>query len=632
MTATLGVPSADLYVRSWMAADDDSGEARESDEQRDGEVVDADQLDDSPLPSMDLPLPKRRLWPLWLVLAAVLGGGGLLLWRELTSPLPLRVLVAIDIEGQWWEGSKPAAQVADELGALLDSMGFEPVRAGDPETAEVLEQSGSAEEAAHALRAAFIISGSITPEAVDLPIEGGFVEIHMDAPIRVTHLGDEAPLVEREIHTFSGAKTRDRAMGFAAESAARHAFDIALPVILAHSSVAELVEGKDPSVVDRLAPAKNFAAGRKGEIDGAAVAYAELDKRRLDKERAPVKPTFLSPPSAEDRLVAVGPDGWLVTTARVDPFYSARDMRLLRSEHLETVEWRGADGSKPPLWRGYNVFTYPSAGRAGAPVAVVEDLYGWARGLVLLRSGAAPKRVAVYTDRRVSEPKVAPGGGAIALSERRCVGCPVEIVVVDAEEGRELLRIDSSKGDRIGSYGWLDDEQLMVVFTPLSSWTEEATDEADTAEHGLWAIDVRTSKRRALLLVEGPAALVDPTASDDGQLAAVSHANGDAIATIEVASKALHAYPVGGRPSALSISPDGRRIAFELRLGGDLPEIAVLDRATGKVSRLTDNADSDRLPRFSADGKNVLFEARNTDPVFDGNRPVVRIASLPAPP
>ena len=70
----------------------------------------------------------------------------------LTEPLPLRVLIAVDVDGYWWEGSKPAAEVADALAAQLADMGFDPVRAGDPDTTQVLEDAPDPVAAARKLR------------------------------------------------------------------------------------------------------------------------------------------------------------------------------------------------------------------------------------------------------------------------------------------------------------------------------------------------------------------------------------------------------------------------------------------------------------------------------------------------
>src|SRR5690606_8666112 len=93
-------------------------------------------------------------------------------WRAFTAPFPTRVLVAIDMNGTWWEGSEAGAEVADRLAGYLEELGLSPVKAGDPEVEEILENAASPEEAAAKLRAAWIITGRIEPAIVKLPLPG----------------------------------------------------------------------------------------------------------------------------------------------------------------------------------------------------------------------------------------------------------------------------------------------------------------------------------------------------------------------------------------------------------------------------------------------------------------------------
>jgi len=72
--------------------------------------VPRDATEAAPPPSEDLlRLPKRSVWPVVVFFAVVFLGIGGLIYREVTAPDPLKVLVAIDLEGTWWEGSEPAA-------------------------------------------------------------------------------------------------------------------------------------------------------------------------------------------------------------------------------------------------------------------------------------------------------------------------------------------------------------------------------------------------------------------------------------------------------------------------------------------------------------------------------------------
>ena len=70
---------------------------------------------------------------------------------------------------------------------------------------------------------------------------------------------------------------------------------------------------------------------------------------------------------------------------------------------------------------------------------------------------------------------------------------------------------------------------------------------------------------------------------------------------------------------------------FEIADRGNL-DIGVLTLASGTVKKLTDGKGDERLPRFSADGKRVLFEVRYRDPVFPRARWLSRIASAAVEP
>jgi len=117
--------------------------------------------------SPELLLPKRRVWPVLAVLAAIVLGVGVMIYRISREPLPLRVLIAVDLDGYWWEGSRPAAALADQLAERLADIGFEPVRGGDPEVTAILEKAKSPEEAARKLQAAFLITASLRPQIIE---------------------------------------------------------------------------------------------------------------------------------------------------------------------------------------------------------------------------------------------------------------------------------------------------------------------------------------------------------------------------------------------------------------------------------------------------------------------------------
>ncbi|MBW2454028.1 MAG: hypothetical protein JRI68_05945 [Deltaproteobacteria bacterium] len=593
------------------------------------DIVTALAADDAPLSSVASPLPQRRVWPLFVVIALLVGAGAFFLWRQLTAPLPLRVLVAIDMDGYWWEGSKPAAKLADDLAERLADLGFDPVRGGDPETTAVLEDSASPAEAARKLRAAFIITGRLEPKVYELPVAGKFYEVHLDARVRVEHVNADRPLVEELVHTFAGAKTEEQAKEYVAGAVARRAFDVALPAIIGHESIQGIIDGNDPKLLDQLAPARTVLAARNKELSAVGAAYEKLAQQRAEGEQGPHKPTFVSTVDAEDRLVGIGPEGLLLTTAPVTPYYSPKDLAVYRLEGLETVEWRGQGGEAKRLWRGYNAFTNPSAAPGGGHVALVEDLYGWARSLVVVQTGGPMRRLRVEAQRKLSEPQVSPDGRAVALIDRACRSCAREIVVYDVtgDQGKELYRLGAEDYSTIGDFRWFNALRLMVLFTPAA-----AADDDEPPVEALWAINVRSGERTTLLVPAGGASLAWPVASDDGKVVAVSHLNGSAIVTLNVPTNAVKSHSVGGTASKLALSPDGKRVVFELRPKLSYAEIALLDIATSKVTQLTKNKTDDRSPLFSLDGGRIYYETRDSDPVFPRKRMVVRVAWVPATP
>ncbi len=438
------------------ALDDDApfGEAAEGVAERDENGVSARPPDEAPASSLGMPLPQRRVWPLFAVIALLLAAGGFFLWRQLTAPLPFRILVAIDMDGYWWEGSKPAAQLADELSKQLADLGFDPIRGGDPETTAVLEDASSPAEAARKLRAAFIITGHIEPKVFKLPVAEPFFEVHLDALLQVEHVGADPPVAEEMVHTFAAAKTEEQAKEYVAGAVARRAFDLALPAVMGHPSIQTIVDGNDPKLLDQLAPARLMLTARNKELDAAKAAYEMLAAKRLDAEKGPHKPTFVSPVDADERLVGIGPNGWLLSTAPTTPLYSPEGLKLLRVEGLETVQWRSNAGTSKQLWRGYNAFTDPSAAPGGRPVVVVEDLYGRARSVAVLEEGGPLRRVLVEASHKLSEPQVSPDGKLVALIDRACRACAKEIVVYDitGEAGRELYRLGAKDYSSIGGF------------------------------------------------------------------------------------------------------------------------------------------------------------------------------------
>jgi len=570
-----------------------------------------------PVPSVDAPLPKRRIWPWFVVLAVIVVAGAAVAWWQITAPYPLRVLVAVDVDGQWWEGSKAAAIAVDEVAAALAERGFDPVRAGDPETMRVLEESDSLEEAARKLKAAFIVEARVAPEVLELPFPIQAIEARFDAPVIVRHRGSQVG--EGKLSGWAVAPKKEVALALLARAVAEQAIDAALPLLVNHESIQDVFAGSDAKLVDRLAPAKRFVEARAKALETAAGEYAGLDKQRAGEKGV----TLVSEIDADERLCGVTDRGILVANAPVTPHYGGAADKLERRIELERIGWR-KDSAIDVLWRGYSAFTYPST--AKDRIVFIEDLYGRGRALSFIDEKGKTRRLRVEPERKLSQPRISPDGKMVALIDKACSGCPEELSVLDlGEKASERFRIDASAYVAFGAFRWLDARRLLVLYTPSRS--EEGEEAPRLA---LWAVDVFGGERVSLMVPEDGAMLVDPATSPDGKRIAASHYNADAIVTMDLAAKEVRSHPVGGKATVLSFSNDGKRIVFELEDREQL-DIAMLDIASSKVTRLTKNDSPDRYPVFSPDGKRVYFEARNTDPVFGRKRAVSRVAWVAVP-
>ncbi|MEM1031282.1 MAG: hypothetical protein AAGN82_13110, partial [Myxococcota bacterium] len=536
------------------------------------------------------------------------------------------------------EGSKPAAVMADWLSLQFREMGLEPVDGGDPEVAAILEETGDPVAAARSLRAAFVITGSIASHVVALPVtDGGYHEARVDGRIAVHHVDAEEALVVFPVETFAGSKSATRVQEMFARSAARQILGPALAAVFGHPSVRGLLEGSDPKVIDALTPGKNFVAAFRRHRDQATADYDELAKR----QNAVPTLTLHSPGNAQDRLLGVTASELVVATSDVRPYLSPRSLETRRSSSLEALVLRPLAPEVPParatlgdrrLWRGYQAFTYPSVARDGRTMAVVENLYGYARTLALVDADGGLSRLRVEPKRHLSEPRLAPSARSVAFVDRPCKRCDDEIAVVSVPEGKERFRLQKRDYARLETFTWAGDDRLLVLFAPAVD--DAATDAPPLMT--LWAVDVTAegSPKRALwTAADATDALTSPVATPDGGRIAISrHHAGIIVVVAPNGGDDPQTHAIDGKASSLAISPDGRFIAYERR--GDVrghKDLRMLDTRTGEARVVADTPFSERNPVFSPDGKRLYFELRADDPVFRGRRELIRIASVALP-
>lgn len=603
-------------------------------------------------------VPRRRIWPVLVVLMVITVGGAFLLYRLSNAPRPNRVLVAFDVDGYWWEGSEPAALLSDQLGERLGKLGFDVVKAGDPEVTKILEKAKSPAEAAKALQAGFVIEARLQPEEIKHE-KIGFVELRVDAPVTVTFTGESAKEAGR-LTGFSGAKDPKVARRLLASAMADQAFDLAVPAVLAHPAIQAILEKRATGEAASLAPAKEFAEKRTSMTKNAVESYEKLRKQRLDAEFGPIKPTYLSPASAHDELAAVTPLGWLRSANDVRPFYVAGAEKMGWITELEVLEWRSVeDPTKAvPLWKGYNLYGYPSAEpTTGVPVVLVEDLFGWAKTITIIDKSGKARRVRVDTAHRFVDPKVAPGGKFAAMWDRPCQTCSAELLVVRVADG-ETVFASSPKDGVISAYTFVDGHTLALLETPkvdvplpvdkdkekgktaagdgpspkpAAPPGDDEDDATAVAQHlFLLDLDAPAPARRVVAKAKPGERWATPKADAAGKHIVVETAKG-MLAVVDLGTGEARTITVPGAATWPSFSPDGAWIAFELHAGGQPAEIAAAPAAGGAVQVLTKNAFRDRFPLFSSDGKRIVYETIDEDPTFPKHRLVVWVASVPAP-
>lgn len=587
-----------------------------------------------PLSGPKFRLPTQAVWPFLVFVVLGLAIGGYFAWRALTAPEPLKVLIAIDVNGQWWEGSKPAAELVDALAQQLEAKGFDPVKSGDPTVTKILEEADSPLDAARELGAAFVIEAKLEPTVESLPMEGGFYEMRLSAPLIIRYSGDDRAFSETPIDDFAAARSEERALELVTESLRHRMLDATLPVLMKHETIVALLDGADPGPIGKLSPAKKYITHRTETLEDQRAAYKRVEDDRVDGERGPRKTRFASERNASEKLCAVTDKGLLVNAAAMTSYLSPDHDMLPRAE-LETLEMRPPGStSGVTLWRGYNAFTYASAPWSGTPVVVVEDIYDFAHGVVLVDEDHEPRRIRMSSEVRYSEPRVSPDGKSLALIEKTCRRCDREIVVLDLQQDQapERFRLAADVYDSLGGFNWLDGEHLLVVYTPVLALPEDGNDPV-FPKQTLWKIEVATGRREVILEASSDYALGYPKASHDGKHVAVSLGwQQRALLTIDLDAMVMKRHALQGQADSPEWSPDGKLLTFEYELGVVPTEIGLLDVATSKFTRLTNNNWKDRFPQFSRDGISIYFEARNRDPIYSTRREVMRVASVSVSP
>ncbi|MDI1446064.1 hypothetical protein [Polyangium sp. 6x1] len=555
---------------------------------------------------------KRRFWPVAGVFAALAGVAGFFGLRAASEPEPLRVVVAVDLDGHFWDGSRASAMLVNELCQRLDAIGFEPVRAGDPEVLEVLREAESPEAAAKKLRASFVVKAKLTPETIEHPVEGGYFEARADASFEVHHVRDE---VAQSGHLvgWAGGKQKTEALRRLAETLALQAFDQVVPHLIKHPAIESIFKGSDIKLADHVAKAKQYVEARGDRLGEAQRTYEDLAKRRKEFDKGPAKVTYHSALGADDALGGSAAPGFLVKTADITPFVAPRTMKLSWITGLETLEWRQPGGERKQLWSGYHLFSYPAAAPDGGRVVFAEDLFGWAKTLTVVDPDGKARRLRIDEEHRFSSPEVAPGGKAAALYDRPCRDCPGNLLVVALDDGKTLFE-RGPEGGFFSGIAWLGPSRLAFLHTPIAR-IEPGPDgeEPKTPRQSLYVTDLGASPPAVTSLHEAQdherfAAL---EASRDGKML-VMETTGTGFAVFDVEAGKLVRFDIGSVSENPSFSPDGKLVTFTLH--GD---VYLFDVEQKHVRRLTKNPWKERYPLFSEDGTRIYFESTSDDPNYE---------------
>ncbi len=583
---------------------------------------------------------KTKLWPILVGLGVAVAGVGGYVAYQATRPDPMKVLVAIDADGFWWQGSTPSALVSDKLAERLKKLGFEAIDGGDPAVVEKLANVTTAEEARQKLRAGFVITGDLTPKVEKLPVDDGLMEARVDGEIRLSFAG-EAPKDIGNVRTWSGARKEDKALELLGESLGDQVFDRAIRGLLGHEQIQRLVHGDDAIARGNLTSAKAYVELRDKQLEHAKQQLEQLATERKKSEAGGHDQKYHTVFEGEDLLAGVSPEGMLIKRSATRYFFNPEQNMLGYFRDLHSLMWKGFDGKEREIAQGYNFYSYPGVAPSGSPVVLIEDLFGDAKTITIIDKQGAPRRLRVDGSHRYQAPKLSPNGTKLAVFDLSCMRCPAGLLVLDVKSGEELYAVKGDAGN-MGSFAFIDDDHLAYVYREKAPPDPEAAP-ADDEEEGQAEEPAAPPVRLLQVALAGGAKNRTPdtlyeaprgeafdavSAGQGGKWLALGRSaeDGKQLAVFDVQSRAMTAYDVQGGTYMVTASPAGRAVAFE-RYG----EIFHYSIDNGVLTRLTDNQARDRYPMFSQDGARVFYESLAEDPSFPKQRVLTAIVSVQSP-
>ena len=219
---------------------------------------------------------------------------------------------------------------------------------------------------------------------------------------------------------------------------------------------------------------------------------------------------------------------------------------------------------------------------------------------------------AVFDPQYDAQPDWSPDGTRIAFRNRRAnrfESAIVDFRVLD-HAGRPVVRDipPAPDGTQTTQPTWRPDGQGLLY---------RRTTTAPPTRSDIWVMDADGTNRRPVVVL--PEDQFYPSFSPDMRtvlFSSVQGTNRRNIQAMDVATgtvRTLFDHSPESYDSAPAWSPDGRHIAFESNLDGDM-EIFVMDADGANVRRLTDNAVHDEGPAWSPDGTRIAFSS-GADPL-----------------
>lgn len=553
---------------------------------------------------------KSKLWPLLLALVVLLGAAGAYLYVQAQRRIPLRVLVAINSDGYWWQGSPLSAELSDQLAEELKGLGFETINGGNPEVVDKIAKAVSPEEAAQLLKAGFVISGDLTPQVIELPVKSKYIEVRVAGDLNISYMG-EPPASAGKVESWSGAGKKERALQLLNKNLTKLVFQRALAGLMSHKYIRTILEGENAVERGKLSKALSFVELRDQNVGLAEKEYTELYEKEAKSEGGGHDIRHHTKFRSEDLLCATGSHGFLVQRNRAEPFYNLEELSLGRLNGMEELVWVKHDGTEEPVTQAYNLFSYATAHPSGYPVVYIEDLYGWAKSVTVTHEDKSTERLRIDPDHRYLAPAVSVDKRLVAVTDRACQRCPNGLLVLDIKTKKERFALAGNKGRR-GDFGFAGPSSLFYVFLPPAVEVEGKTTAPRLEIRQLDFSADQVSEKVFYTFEEGER-VSDLSVGENGEWFVVlaSLKTGRVALVFDAKTGKKTEYPAGYRVKGVHASPVARELVYESQ-----GEIYHFDLVSQEETKMTRNYRRDRYPYFSEDGSRIYFEALSDDPNF----------------